>query len=56
MTITPAQQAELLELSKPLMKWLNEAFHPHMLVIVEPDSVSLHEMSAYVPHAEFVKD
>lgn len=29
MIITPAQAAEMLEASKPLIKWMNENCHPH---------------------------
>ena len=34
---------ELEELSRPIMKWLNENFHPHVTVIIDPTRAQLVE-------------
>lgn len=55
MILTKEQVAELLEVSKPLIKFLNE-FHPHVKVIVESDGAEFLEASARVKTTEFIKD
>jgi hypothetical protein len=40
---TPKELKELEELSRPIMKWLNENFHPHVLVIIDPTRAQLVE-------------
>lgn len=44
MTIDSIQQAGLMAAAEPLRKWLLENGHPHAAVVVEPDSVKLHEV------------
>lgn len=41
--MTQEQTKQFEELSRPLMKWLCENFHPHVVVIIEPTSASMHE-------------
>jgi hypothetical protein len=41
MIITPEKRAEMLEVAKPLIKWLNENCHPHCHAIVECDRILL---------------
>jgi len=56
MNITKDQGDELLEVSKPLIKWLNENCHPHVIALVEPDRVELVEGLAMIKTDEFIKD
>lgn len=57
MILTKEQQKEFSELSKPLMKFLNNNFHPHITVIVTPTSAELLEESCGTGQIlDFVKD
>ena len=48
---------ELTELSKPLIKWLNENKHPHHTIIIHPIGFELLEGVCSNPTiTEFVKD
>jgi hypothetical protein len=47
---------ELEALSKPLIKWLNENFHPHVTVIITPTSTELLEGLCAAPVTEYIKD
>jgi hypothetical protein len=56
MVLTKEQTEEFAELSRPMIKFLNDNFHPHVTVITTPNSAEIMESSArYVTH-EFVKD
>ena len=48
--------AELLEVAKPLIKYLNDNCHPHCTVIVDCDSVELVEGVAKTFTDEFIKE
>lgn len=49
--------AELREAAAPLLKFLNDNFHPHVTVIVTPTSVELSEGIMAIPKIyDFVKD
>jgi len=54
--ITKKQMDELLEASKPLIKWLNNNCHPHCSVIVDCSTAELVEGLAMVKTEEFIKD
>ena len=56
MIITYDKIKELEEASKPLMKFLAENFHPHVIVIVDSNSAEILEGSATVKCDDFVKD
>lgn len=56
MIITPAQQQSLKEASLPLIKWLNENCHPHVTVIVTPDSYELKEGVSFEKVRDFIQD
>ena len=57
MILNEKQREELLEASKPLMKWLNEnAPHPHVEVTVSQTDAEYKEASCKVMTFEFVKD
>lgn len=48
---------ELKEASTPLLKYLNENFHPHVTVIVTSTSIELMEGVCSIPEIyDFVKD
>lgn len=47
---------EFEELAKPLVKWLNENYHPHVTVIITPTSVELMEGLFTSPITEYIKD
>jgi len=48
---------QLTELSKPLIKWLNENKHPHHIIIINPTGFELLEgVCANPTISEFVKD
>lgn len=56
MILTEEQRKELLEVSKPLMKFLAENFHPHVKVIVDSTDAEFLEGSVRVQTLEFIKD
>lgn len=41
MITTPAKLQELEQLTRPLMKWLNDNYNPHVSVCVTPTSAEL---------------
>jgi len=47
---------ELLEVSKPLIKYLAENHHPHVTAIVTSDMVELLEGLMTARTSEFIKD
>lgn len=56
MILTEKQQGELLKVSKPLIKWLNDNCHPHVIALVEPGRVELTEGVCMQLTDEFIKD
>jgi len=54
MSITIEKAAEMLEASKPLIKWLNENCHPHVKAIVTSVDIELMEGMACEKTHEFV--
>lgn len=56
MILTKEQVQELELLSKPLIKFLNENFNPHVKIIITPDSSEILSGSAYIRCEEFIKD
>lgn len=56
MILTKEQFDELLEVSKPLIKWLNENYHLHVTAVVDCTSVELVESIAMNRTEEFIKD
>ena len=44
------------EAAKPLIKWLNENYHPHVAVWVTPTSAELLEGMISFPTMDYVKD
>lgn len=56
MIISKEQQEELKEAAKPLVKFLCDNFHPHVMVVVEPHNIELLEGVSSTPVEEFIKD
>ena len=53
----PEQLDELKKAAEPLLKYLNDNFHPHVTAIVTPTSVELMEGLMAIPEImDFVKD
>jgi hypothetical protein len=47
---------ELEEAAKPLMKFLNDNYHPHVKVIVDTNRAELLEGQMSIINNEFIKD
>lgn len=56
MTIIEEQHREFEELTRPLMKWLNENCHPHVTVIVSTTSAELTEGVCAIHTNDYVRD
>lgn len=54
--LSKEQIKQLEEVSKPLMKFLAENFHPHVKVIVESNSAEFIEGQATVKCDDFIVD
>lgn len=50
MTLTPEQIEELKQVSKPLVRWLQQNCHPHVTVIVDCKSLEIVEGLATVKY------
>ena len=48
---------KMTELGKPLIKWLNENFHPHCSIVITPTSIELIECVMKNPNIEdYIQD
>ena len=56
MILTKDQINELELLSKPLIKYLNDNFNPHVKVTITPTSTEIMQVSVYIPITEYIKD
>ena len=56
MVLNKDQFDELLEVSRPLIKWINENCHPHCSAMVDCSRVELVEGVATNSTEEFIKD
>ena len=56
MIMTEEQMDEMLEVAKPLIKWMNENCNPHCECIVDMTTVKLVEGIATNNTEEFLKD
>ena len=54
--LTEQQAIEMLEVAKPLIKWMNENCHPHCQVQVDQTDVVIWEGVARQRTNEFLKD
>lgn len=51
-----SRREELEELTRPLIKWLNNNYHPHVKVIVDPTSAELVEGVSSFCTVDYIKD
>ena len=56
MILNQEQITEFREAAKPLVEWLNENCHPHVIVIVDPGRAMLTEGVCSQPIEEYWKD
>ena len=56
MILTEEQRITLGEASRPLIKWLNENCHPHVVAIVTPGYVELSEGVARISIEDYIPD
>lgn len=56
MILTEEQKKHFEKVSKPLIKFLAENFHPHVTVIVENNRAEILEGSASIIINEFIED
>lgn len=54
--LTEAQKNEFEEVTRPVIKWLNDNCHPHHNVIVSPTHAELSEGVCAVSTHDYVKD
>ena len=56
MIATKEQRKQLEELSKPLIRFLNDNFHPHISIIIDPVSAKLKEDVCRIVVKDYIKD
>ncbi len=56
MTLTEVQRKDLERLSRPLMAWISDNFHPYVSVVVSYDRASLKETVYNFVTEDYVKD
>lgn len=55
--ISMEKQIELLEIVKPVMKWINDNLHPlHHKIIITNDSLELLEAKSFCMFKGYIKD
>ena len=54
--MTKEKQAEFMELTNPLIKWLNDNTDPHAKIIIEFGSAELVSGEYHFPTDEFILD
>lgn len=55
MILTKEQRSEFEKITKPLIKYLAENYHPHIKIIVDYSSAEILESSSRVVTDEFIK-
>ena len=56
MILTDEQRTTFEEAGRPLIKWLNDNFHPHVTVIVDPTGMEIFEAACFIPITDYIKD
>lgn len=56
MMLNEQQRREFEEVTRPVIKWLNDNCHPHVSVTVEPTRAELLEGVAAYPTNDYVRD
>lgn len=54
--MTKEQIEEFEKTAKPMVKWLNENMHPHVMVVITPVGAELLEAKVFIPVEEYIKD
>lgn len=53
---TEKERQELLEAAKPLIKYLNENYHPHVMAVVDLTTVQVFECIMVNSTEEYIED
>jgi hypothetical protein len=56
MVLNEQERKAFDEVVRPLVKWLNENCHPHVVAVIEPYRASLHEGVYSTPVEDFIPD
>ena len=56
MILTEQQRKDFEMAARPLVAWLNENCHPHVVAIIEPDRASLSEGVCSTPITDYIRD
>ena len=56
MILNEQQRKEFEEVTRPVMKWLNDNCHPHVSVVVAPTSAELSEGVVAVRTNDYIHD
>jgi len=56
MIISDEKREEFEAVVDPVIKWLNDNFHPHVHVIIDSTSAKLAEMSVRIVNDKHIKD
>jgi len=56
MILTKKQLKEFEEKARPLIKWLNENCHPHVVAIITTAHVELDEGVCSIPIHDYIQD
>lgn len=56
MILTHNETSKFEEAARPLIKWLNENRHPHVIAIVDTGSAELHEAVCRIVDTDYIKD
>ena len=56
MILTKKQRVEFEKASHPLIKWMNENCHPHVVALIEPERAVLTEGVYSVPITDYIQD
>jgi hypothetical protein len=56
MVMTERQIKEFEEVSRPLIKFLNDNFHPHVTALLTPASAEIVQGIYHVPIEDYIKD
>ncbi len=52
----PEKFKEFEAIARPVIAWLNENYHPHVTVIITPDSAEIMEGLMAFPCTDYIKD
>jgi len=56
MIISDEKREEFEAISDPVIKWLNDNFHPHVHIVIDSTSAELSESSCRVVNDKHIKD